>query len=532
MKLNKRLFGFVVLALVFSLLLVACGGTESVEQAVEQAAQEVEDTAQEAEEAVEEAAQEVEEAVAEPTEESAAEEEMAEPTEEPAAEEEMAEPTEEPAAEEEAMAEVDYDTDIYGVIDEIDLEGTTVTFWHRYEDDSARGGALGAIIDEFNTTNPYGITVIGSNEGGYGDLYDKMIAGLTTGEVPGLIVAYQNQAAAYQVADGLVSLDPYVTDPVYGLTEEEQADFFQAFIDSDKLPQFGGQSFGWPPARSMEVMFYNSDYLSELGFDAPPQTPEEFGEMVCAARDQAFSKNTSDFTAGMEMDTDASSLAALVFARGGDVYDYANGAFTYNTAEAIEALTFIQGLVEEGCISQIAEKYGDQTDFGNGKILFTQGSSSGLPFYGSAVDDGETGGFAWSVAPIPYSGATPVQNIYGASTSVAKTDPATQLASWLFLKYWTSPESQAQWATASNYFPTRDSVAEGMSEYFAENTAYATAFDLLQYGKPEPPVAGYDNIRDVAEEAFIDIIYNGADAATALADLDIQANQILEDSAP
>ena len=365
-----------------------------------------------------------------------------------------------------------------------------------------------------------------------------MIAGLTTGEVPGLIVAYQNQAAAYEVADGLVSLDPYINHPVYGLTEEEKADFFQAFLNSDRLPQFGGQAYGFPPARSMEVLYYNIDWMNELresgaiSFDGPPQTPEQFIEAACAATQQPFSKNQSDFSAGMELDTDASALAALVFARGGDIYDYENGVFTYNTPEAIDALTMMQQLVEQGCVAQIAEKYGDQTDFGNGKILFTQGSSSGLPFYASAVNDGETGGFAWSVAPVPYTGDNPVQNIYGASTSVTKTDPATQLASWLFLKYWTSPEAQAEWAKASNYFPTRASVAENMSDYFAENEAYATAFDLLQYGKSEPPVAGYDNIRDIAEQTFIDIVFNGADPETALAELDAQANAIQEESAP
>ncbi len=234
----------------------------------------------------------------------------------------------------------------------------------------------------------------------------------------------------------------------------------------------------------------------------------------------------------MEMDTDASAFAALIFARGGDIFDYENGAFTYNTPEAIEAATMMQDLVNQGCITQIAEKYGDQTDFGNGQILFAQGSSSGLPFWKSSVDDGEVGGFEWSVAAVPYTGGAPVINVYGASTSVVKTDPQTQLASWLFLKYWTSPDIQARWTLASNYFPVRSSVAEGLSGYMEENAAFGTAFDLLQYGKAEAPVAGYDNVRDVVEESFIDIIFNGADVASTLEALEAEANKIMEESAP
>ncbi len=531
---NKKLFGLSGLALILAILLAACGGgAATVEQAVEEAQQQVEEAAPTVQAAVEEvaptveaAAEAVEEAAAEPTEAPAEE-----PTEAPAEE-----PTEAPA--EEPMAEVDYDTAIYGNIDELDLNGVEVTFWHRYEDDSSRGGTINQIIDEFNATNPYGITVVGSFEGNYGDIYDKMIAGLTTGEVPDLVIAYQNQAAAYQVADGLVSLDPYINHPEYGLTEEERADFFPAFLEADKLPQFGGEAFGFPPARSMEVLFYNADWLQELSdsgaisFAGPPETPEQWAEALCAAVDNPFSKNESGTSAGMALDTDASQFAAEVFARGGDIYDYENGEFIYNSPEAIDAMTFLQGLAADGCILQVAEKYGDQTDFANGKILFFVGSSSGLPFVKSGVEGGEVGGFNWSVAAIPHTTPDPVQNIYGASISIPKTTPEKQLAAWLFLKHWTSPEMQKLWAEASNYFPARQSVAEGMSDYFAENEAYRTAFELLPYGKTEAPVAGYDNVRDAVEEAFIDIVFNGADIQSTLDELTDLANEIQAESAP
>lgn len=487
---SKKLLSkwLMLLALVVPLALVACGGAEELEQAVDEASEQVE-------EAVDEAASEVEDAV------------------------------------DEVMDEPEYDTAVYGNLDEINLEGTEVSFWHRFGS-GARQEEIAGIVADFNAENPYGITINESAEGGYGDIYDKMIAGLTTGEVPGLVIAYQNQAAAYQVADGLVSLDPYLNHPEYGLSPDAQADFFQAFIDSDRLPQFDGEAFGFPPNRSMEVLFYNAEYLAELGYDAPPATPEAFAEMVCAAAETPFSKATEASGQGMQIDTDASSFAALVFARGGDVYDYDAGEFTYNTPEAVAALTFIQDLVDQGCIGQIAEDFGDQTDFGNGKLLFTQGSSSGIPFYASAVNDGETGGFEWSVSAIPYTTDNPVQNIYGASISIPKTTPEQQLAAWLFLKYWTEPEQQARWSRASNYFPVRNSVADGLDEYFEENPAFEAAFQLLPFTKAEPPIAGYDNVRDVVEEAFINIIFNGADAESSLAELDVTANQIQADSAP
>jgi multiple sugar transport system substrate-binding protein len=507
---------FLLLALVVPLALTACG--QDLEQAVQEAAEQVEEAATQMAPQIDEAATRAAEALAEAQEQAAEEAEEVEEAEEPMEE-----------AEEEADP-------IYGNIDEIELDGAYVIFWHQHT--GAREEELLEIVDEFNATNPYGIFVEARNEGGYSDIYNKMIAGLTTGEVPGLTVAYQNQAAAYMVADGLVDLDPYINHPEYGLSEAELNDFFQAFIDGDRLPQFGNKPYGFPPNRSMEMLYYNAEWLAELreaghiSFDGPPQTPEQFSEAVCAAAENPFSKNPDpSISVGYQVRTDASNYAALVFARGGDIYDYDNNQFTLDTPEARDGLGQMKELLDAGCAARIAERFGDQTDFGNGQNLFTMGSSSGLPFYRAAVEEGATGGFDWSVAAIPHTTADPVMNIYGASVSIPRTDPQTQLAAWLFVRYYTNPDVQAGWARASNYFPVRASVADGLDEYFAEDPAYEAAFQLLPYSKREAPVAGYDNIRDVMTAAFEEILAGG-DIDTVLANAEAEANRILAEAAP
>ena len=426
-----------------------------------------------------------------------------------------------------AASPIDYDTETYGFIDEIDLNGVTVKWWHQHYGDPA--DELVTLIDEFNATNRYGIVVEATNEGNSNDIYDKMISGLTTGDIPSLVIAYPNQAAAYQVVDGLVGLDPYINHPTYGLTHEETSDFFSAFLNADRLPQFSDQSFGFPPNRSMELLYYNQTWLEELGYDNPPRTPTEFKEMACAATDLNAGK------VGYQISTDASRVASLIFASDSDIYNYDANQFTYNTREAVEILTLIQDMYTEGCAILISERYGDQVDFGDGKTLFTIGSSSGLPFYKAEVEDSAAelaeDPFDWSVAPIPYTGYEPVQNIYGASVSIPRTSPEEQLAAWLFIKYYTSTEVQARWATVSNYFPVRGSVVDELGTYIDDNPAYGAAFELLQYGKTEAPVAGYDNVRGEVAKAYGRIL-EGEDVATVLVELDEAANEILAESAP
>lgn len=190
-------------------------------------------------------------------------------------------------------------------------------------------------------------------------------------------------------------------------------------------------------------------------------------------------------------------------------------------------MEFLQDLFESGCAAIPAEAYGDQTDFGNGTLLFTVSSSSGLPYYKSAVDSGA--GHEWSVAALPNTGVIK-QNVYGASVGIPKSTPERELAAWIWLKYYTSPGPQSEWAKFSMYFPTRMSVAEDMTAFFMANPPYKTAFDLLEYGAFEPPVPGYDFIRDEIELTMAALMEDTTlDVTEELNKLNDIANEILAD---
>lgn len=435
----------------------------------------------------------------------------------------------EAAAETEApAAEASSSDDTSGAMamdwENVDPTGQEVIFWHQHS--GGREEALQAIVEEFNASNEYGIKVNAEYQGNYGEVFQKMLTVLGTAEVPALVVAYQNQAATYQLSDGLVDMTGLVDSAKWGLSAEDKSDFFQGFLNSDIFPSFGNARLGLAPNRSMEVLYYNSEWLKELGIENPPTTPDEFKAAACAATKQPFSKSKGGKAIGYEVSYDASNFASWTFAFGGDIFDYENNRYTYNSDAAKAAATFLQDMFKEGCASPIAEQYGDQTDFGNGDLLFASGSSSGLPFYRGAAAEGAA--FEWSVGPIPHTTAEPVQNLYGASVSIPKTTPEKELASWLFLKYYTSKDVQAKWAEASNYFPVRQSVAEGLGDYFAQDPAYESAFSLLQYGKAEPPTPGYDFVRNLVSEK-IAAIAGGADVTTTLDELTDEANKILDE---
>jgi len=445
-----------------------------------------------------------------------------EPTKAPAVEPTKApvvEPTKAPVVEPTASGPVSAFKDV--------VPAKKITFWHQQT--GKKSEALKVLVDEFNKTNEWGIQVEAVEAGGYADIYKKVLPILNTKDVPDIVVGYQNNVATYNLNNSMVDMNPYMNDPVYGISEADQKDFVPAFFAQDVYPTYGNARLGIPPNRSMEVIFYNVEWLKELGYEKAPTTPAEFAEMALKATTQKFSKAKGEKAKGFEYYAgDASHFAAWVFAFGGDIYDATANQFTYNSDASVQAATFLQDMYKSGAAVSPDKVYADTGDFGNGDLLFLASSTSGIENVITAVDAGAT--FEWNVIPLPHTTAEPVQNIYGASVSMPKSgDPARELAAWLFLRWFTTPEINARWAAASKYFPSRQSAVEGLATVFAEWPQYKTAYDMLKFNnKYEPPVPGYDPIRaKLGEFLTLFIDDTTVDVKTTLDELNTSANATL-----
>ena len=407
-------------------------------------------------------------------------------------------------------------------ISKIDPSGQEVVFWHVST--KIHEKILLELIDEFNSTNKWGITVKPEYGGYYPDIRKKILAAIAAGSPPDLAVSYQNMVAEYAQADVVVALDDYIKSKKYGLTEEELNDYFEAFLKGDRYPAFGNKMLSFPPNRSMQVMYYNVDILKELGYEEPPENWDQFYEICKAVKEK---KGIPCYA----ISPGASLFANMVWSRGGEILSEDGKTVLFGEEPGLEALKFIKKLVDEGLAYQIAERYGDQTDFANQKVIFTFGSTAGLPYYAKAIKDEATGKFRfnWSIAPMPHNTPDPVVDMYGPSICVFKTTPEKQLASWLFIKWFTEPEQTARWAIGTNYFPVRKSAAEseGMKEYFKENPLYEKAFSFLPYAKTEPSIAGWQAVRDALGNAMVAVISGEKAPEEALQEAVAEAEKVI-----
>lgn len=366
--------------------------------------------------------------------------------------------------------------------------------WDRQTTENA--DILGAIVGEFNAGNP-GLPVKIVQSGNYADIYRKTTAAIQAGTLPAMAVAYGNMTVEYARAGAVAGLDEFIRDPERGLTEADLADFFPAMLDQNRYPELDGAILSWPYTKAVLVMYFNTRVMSAAGIDAPPATWDEF-----VAQCRTIKAKTGK--RALCLDVDASTLNGMIFSRGGEIM--AGGRPVYRTAQAQAAFEMLALLFQEDLAFQNTPRsFNDQTSFGADETAFVFRPSSSLPYF-KIVMEGTDG---WGVAPIPHDdAANPATVLYGANVSVFNTTPEHQRTAWDFLKHFTSPRVNAEWAVKTGYLPCRKSATEdpALQAFWAEWKYNRVAFDCLAFARSEPNIAGWQTMRGLLENAATEVV--------------------------
>ena len=411
-------------------------------------------------------------------------------------------------------------------IENANPEGQTVEFWVQYSDE--RLDAMMARAERFEKET--GIKVNITYKGHYGKVQSAMMTTAGTSDQADVARGYGNAAAdMYQI--GAAMDQTILAESIkWGVTQSDIDDWganwtvgFSAYFD-------GNPKLLHEVGKSLEVVYYNKDWLNELGL-SEPQTPAEFAEAACAATNSTFSGRVGDTASlGYEIDTDASNFAAWVFAHGGDVFDYGAGQYILNSSEAVAAMEFIQGMANKGCAQVTRDKYADQQYLGLGSNLFALSSTSGITYFQKAIEEGYNG--QWEISKAPHTTKNPVMNLYGGGLIMGNTGNVDKMvAAYQWMKYISNTENSAVWSTESGYGFVRTSSADHPLIQAKRNELpqYDRSLGLIQYGKGEPSVPAYYSVRGEIEKAYAAII-NGDDIMSTLNALNDEANAILADA--
>jgi sn-glycerol 3-phosphate transport system substrate-binding protein len=346
-----------------------------------------------------------------------------------------------------------------------DSEPVTITYWYAMGGD--RGELLQAMIDEFNATNAYGITVEGTYTGGYGDTAQKVMASLESGDLPngGLVPA----GPLWTCREGNYLIEDFIN----GEEGLDTADYWPVMWEYNT---YDDHICSLPFNNSTMVMYYNIDLMVQAGLDpeSPPQTWDELVEQATTVVEAVPG------TIGIEVRDEGWWLKALILQNGGQIMNEDASAPAFNTEAGYGAMEFWKSLIDQGLMPPA--QHGDSRDlFIAGRVAFWMSSTGNV----ARVTDGAQFEFSTDFLPGNVNrGVT----IGGAALVLFPDDEAKELATWRFLKWLISPENSVTWTVGTGYVPIQQSAADAAAVrvLFANQPAYVAGFEQLSVASQYP----------------------------------------------
>ncbi len=369
--------------------------------------------------------------------------------------------------------------------------GQPLRFWHTQTQENEQ--TLKAIVADYNRANPTQPPLEATYVGDYTQLYEK-IRGLAAQQdktvLPDLAVAYESMIADYMKADIVRPLDDLLTDPKVGLDEASRQDILPAYLDTNRFAQFDNQLLSFPFTKSNLMLYYNETMLKKVGCK-PPETWDDFLAACRAVKDKLG-------IVPMICYPDASALDGLILSMGGGLIADDQSRTKFGEPATLEAYRLLNTLYKEGLASQVVDKNQQVNDFANEKCAIFWRTSAARPTVQKLVGSK----FSWGMKGLPHQdGVEPVTVMFGANICLFRSTLEREKLAWGFIKYFTSAEVTARWATATGYLPVRQSAATAMKSFFDAAPQNRAAFDALPTARPEPNAAGWQKVRKCLENA-------------------------------
>lgn len=285
--------------------------------------------------------------------------------------------------------------------------------------------------------------------------------------------------------------------------------------DEDYLPgpngstKLGGKTYGVPQVTDTLALLYNKKLFARAGITEPPRTWRELRET--ARRIERALPGVTGFFAH----SDAYYLLPFAYGQGGDYVDVRAKKVTIDSDRIADAVRTVRELITPGTgrTDTSANGYTNmQNDFKSGKIAMVLNGpwSTSDTFAGSAFRDRDNLGVAEMPAG-PHGRGGPI----GGHNLVVYAGSANLAASYLFVEFLNSAESQRYVAERNNTMPTRKSVYD--QGKVATNPVIQAFQRPLLSAVPRPGVPGAGDLYDLFTPYYQRILSGGMSIADGLA---------------
>ena len=361
--------------------------------------------------------------------------------------------------------------------DASEVDKTTISFWHSMG--GVNGQAIDTLVQKFNDENEYGITVEAEYQGSYDDALNKLKSAQIGNMGADLVQVYEIGTRFMIESGWIVPMQSMVNADEYD-TSVLEPNLAAYYTINDML-------YSMPFNSSTPLMYYNKDMFDAAGITEIPDSLEAIAQIGDKLLDGGAQEVMSLGIYGWFFEQFIGKQG-LEYANNGNGRTEAATAVAFDeNGAAANILNEWKNLYDLGYAPNVG-KGGDAglADFSAGKSAITLGSTASLKQILQDVD----GKFEVGTAYFPKVKSTDEGgvSIGGASLwALDNNDPKKLRATWEFVKFLISPESQAFWNAETGYFPVNVDAHD--EDVFKENiekySQFETAIDQLHDSAPQ-----------------------------------------------
>ena len=361
--------------------------------------------------------------------------------------------------------------------DASEVDKTTISFWHSMG--GVNGQAIDTLVQKFNDENEYGITVEAEYQGSYDDALNKLKSAQIGNMGADLVQVYEIGTRFMIESGWIVPMQSMVNADEYD-TSVLESNLAAYYTINDML-------YSMPFNSSTPLMYYNKDMFDAAGITEIPDSLESIAQIGDKLLDSGAQEVMSLGIYGWFFEQFIGKQG-LEYANNGNGRTEAATAVAFDeNGAAANILNEWKNLYDLGYAPNVG-KGGDAglADFSAGKSAITLGSTASLKQILQDVD----GKFEVGTAYFPKVKSTDEGGVSIGCASLwalDNNDPKKLRATWEFVKFLISPESQAFWNAETGYFPVNVDAHD--EDVFKENIEkypqFETAIDQLHDSAPQ-----------------------------------------------
>ena len=408
--------------------------------------------------------------------------------------------------------------------DASEVDKTTISFWHSMG--GVNGQAIDTLVQKFNDENEYGITVEAEYQGSYDDALNKLKSAQIGNMGADLVQVYEIGTRFMIESGWIVPMQSMVNADEYD-TSVLESNLAAYYTINDML-------YSMPFNSSTPLMYYNKDMFDAAGITEIPDSLESIAQIGDKLLDSGAQEVMSLGIYGWFFEQFIGKQG-LEYANNGNGRTEAATAVAFDeNGAAANILNEWKNLYDLGYAPNVG-KGGDAglADFSAGKSAITLGSTASLKQILQDVD----GKFEVGTAYFPKVKSTDEGgvSIGGASLwALDNNDPKKLRATWEFVKFLISPESQAFWNAETGYFPVNVDAHD--EDVFKDNIEKYPQFEtaIAQLHDSAPQYAGallsvFSEARAIVESEIESMLNGNETVDEAVDSMASQINDAIEE---